>query len=102
MTYSIEDQINFEATKNSKDTTLFELLVRAEEQVESQIGSEEMKNYPTMLFEAQAIAFWMVNKGFHLRHLEEQVKHMSADVEKMRELVLRLKGIDIADLEEDS
>ena len=91
MTYSIEDQINFEATKNTKDTTLIELLVRAEEQVESQIGSEEMKNYPTMLFEAQAIAFWMVNKAFHIRRLEEQVKNMFADIEKMREIIKSLK-----------
>ena len=98
MTYSIEDQINFEATKNTKDTTLIELIVRAEEQVESKIGSEEMKNYPTTLFEAQAIAFWMVNKGFHLRHLEEQVKKMSADIEKMREIIKSLKR----ELEESS
>ena len=98
MTYSIEDQINFEATKNTKDTTLIELIVRAEEQVESKIGSEEMKNYPTTLFEAQAIAFWMVNKSFHLRHLEEQVKKMSADIEKMREIIKSLKR----ELEESS
>tara|TARA_R110000824_G_scaffold375279_1_gene566005 strand:- start:200 stop:505 length:306 start_codon:yes stop_codon:yes gene_type:complete len=91
MTYSIEDQINFEASDNTKDTTLIEMIVKAEEQVESKIGSEEMKDYPNMLFEAQAMAFWMVNKGFHIRRLEDQVKHMFAEVEKMREIIKSLK-----------
>ena len=91
MTYSIKDQINFEASDNTKDTTLIEMIVKAEEQVESQIGSEEMKDYPNMLFEAQAMAFWMVNKGFHIRRLEDQVKHMFAEVEKMREIIKSLK-----------
>ena len=87
MTYSIEDQINFEATKDTKDTTLIELIVKAEEQIEE----EQLKNYPNMLIESQAMAFWMVNKAFHIRRLEEQVKNMFADIEKMREIIKSLK-----------
>ena len=87
MTYSIEDQINFEATKDTKDTTLIELIVKAEEQVEE----EQLQNYPNMLIESQAMAFWMVNKAFHIRRLEEQVKNMFADIEKMREIIKSLK-----------
>ena len=91
MTYSIKDQINFEASDNTKDTTLIEMIVKAEEQVESKIGSEEMKDYPNMLFEAQAMAFWMVNKGFHIRRLENQVEQLVSDIAKMHKIIKNLK-----------